>query len=319
MRASPHRFIVFIGASLLFACTGDPVGEAPTDSGSSADAIDSTAVDSTAEDSTAGDTTGRDGDGGAAETTLADTPDAASDGARGDATVIDSGACGVHPGPSMIQLSTGSVSFCIDTTEVTNAQYGEFLDDFTHPPTMPGYCAFDTDRGAKVTDGTLAKRPVTSMNFCDALAYCRWAGTRLCGKIGGGATPVGSFADGAVSEWSFACKNGSASTAYPYGAGFVDGTCATAGPEAASSLVDVGSKAGCHGATGAFTSIFDLSGNAGEFEDACSTYETSTAPGSRECHVRGGFVGGSAFDCASDHTAAMDASYDVTGFRCCAD
>ena len=318
MRAVRGFVVVVITAGALLACTGDPVGEAPSDTGV---AVDGTVTDGTdvGSDSPV-DSSVRDGDGGTStETATGDVADGAGEGGRGDATVIDSGACGVHPGPPMIQLSTGTVSFCIDTTEVTNAQYDEFLDDAAHPPVMPDYCGFDTDRGSKVTDGALAKRPVTSINFCDALAYCRWAGKRLCGKIGGGATPIASYASAAVSEWSFACENGAAATAYPYGASFVDGTCATAGPEAASSLVDVGSKSGCHGATGAFTSLFDLSGNAAELEDACSSYDVATPPGSRACQVRGGFVGGSTFDCAANHTADMDASYDVTGFRCCAD
>lgn len=242
---------------------------------------------------------------------------------------VDSGVCGVHEGPRMVQLPAAGGAFCIDTTEVTNAQYQRFIDDTrdtSHLPTIPPYCGwagtvFAPPSGS--ADLTHPTRPVVDIDFCDATVYCLWAGKHLCGKIGGGhVAPMSSFSDPNVSQWDFACRGGSPGTLYPYGASYVGSKCAVAGPEGIGSLQDVGSFGGCRGPSSPYDQIVDLSGNAGEWDDSCDTYDTTaTAPDKILCQVRGGYVGNSdgpfAFSCSADHPTWMTAHYEVTGFRCC--
>ena len=54
------------------------------------------------------------------------------------------------------------------------------------------------------------------IDWCDAAAYCQWAGKRLCGAIGGGETPEAKLDDPLADEWLYVCTNGG-KTKYPYG------------------------------------------------------------------------------------------------------
>ena len=58
--------------------------------------------------------------------------------------------------------------------------------------------------------------PMSCVDWCDAAAYCAWAGKRLCGAIGGGQTPEKSVGDPLADEWLYVCTNGG-KTKYPYG------------------------------------------------------------------------------------------------------
>jgi formylglycine-generating enzyme required for sulfatase activity len=179
------------------------------------------------------------------------------------------------------------------------------------------------------------QRPVVCIDQCDARAYCAWSKQRLCGRAGGGVLDVsqdesqdmlskaeGSHADPSQSQWYGACSTGEVST-YPYGDGYVAGRCVD--NSVASRVQDVGSRAEC---MGGYAGLFDMSGNAEEWEDACTQF--TTPPLLQNCLVRGGSVDhpGSGqlrpgelplLACAASRGLAQGFIYTTVGFRCCAD
>lgn len=155
--------------------------------------------------------------------------------------------------------------------------------------------------------------PRASVNFCDAVTYCAWAGKRLCGKIGGGGNLKGDYADRTKSQWYRACV-GETVRKYPYGDFYDSAKCAT---ESLPLLPAPKSFPNCHGVEKGYDLVFDLSGSVDEWEDSCAT----TAPGpTTSCRARGGSIGErtvASCDLARE-TAAKD-RYAGVGFRCCKD
>ena len=116
-------------------------------------------------------------------------------------------------------------TFCIDTTEVTRAEYRDFLLATAGDAAgQRATCAWNDSfapaaRGCPVSTfqpETQGDRPVVCIDWCDAVAYCAWAGKRLCGQIGGGSLPgfFGGAFDPARSQWHAACTRNGA-RAYP--------------------------------------------------------------------------------------------------------
>lgn len=213
------------------------------------------------------------------------------------------------PGPALVAVD----SYCVDATEVTNAQYQAFLD--TSPSPGVGQDPWCTgNRTYTPWDGPLKtwqeQYPVVDVNWCDAYAYCKWAGKRLCGKIGGGSNPYGDYANATTSQWFNACSAGG-TKAYPYGNTYVD---ACNGHGTGPSPVRLAS--GCEGG---YPGLFDLSGNVWEWEDSCNGNDGELDL----CRIRGG-----PFDFSPVATnLACDVGINARrgritsdiGFRCCRD
>jgi sulfatase modifying factor 1 len=222
-------------------------------------------------------------------------------------------------GPELVPAA----GFCIDATEVSNEQYAVFLGAHGAGTSgQPAACEWNRDFTPDSAGGSLwpapaarARRPVVNIDWCDAYAFCRWAGKRLCGRMGSGSLARWEDSQNpAVSQWSAACTAGGVNR-FPYGNSFKTEACNDGQlNESAAILVDVGSRAACRTASGAF----DLSGNVEEWVDACS------GEGGRfdQCAV----VGASAFTRIADDLSCQgspypdrrSSTYELRGFRCCA-
>jgi formylglycine-generating enzyme required for sulfatase activity len=165
----------------------------------------------------------------------------------------------------MVSVPTSSGSgFCIDRTEVTVAQYLAFIDADAASAATPG-CEANTTHVPDCQQ-TLAKdtnKPVVCIDWCDAFDYCKSVGKRLCGKIGGGTLTTEETTDASKDEWFAACSKGGSLT-YPYGSTYDPNAC-NGSEDPSPGLQDVGSFASCEGG---YPDLFDMSGNAIEWEDA---------------------------------------------------
>lgn len=224
-----------------------------------------------------------------------------------DASVVDSEAgpeCQGSKGPQPVRVG----DYCIDSTEVTNGDYAEFLAAKTGDTSgQPPECAWNTSFAPGFTAAKTV--PVRGPDWCDALAYCAWAGKRLCGRIGGGPLPSNLRENAAADEWFRVCtKDGT--RAYPYGSTFSVDACNCDKPGGA---VPVKSFATCEGG---YPGIFDMAGNLWEWENSCADGGATAA-----CAVRGGsYANNSMGDCKSTLTPTRDRATvtDVT-IRCCSD
>ena len=231
---------------------------------------------------------------------------------------VDAGPCPSGlPGPALVQAA----GFCIDATEVTVAQYKQFTSSSgakSQPPecswnnsyapyTSGNNCTADTSDATKHPNW-----PASCIDWCDARAYCAWAGKTMCGAVPSGETVPFAQATTPGAEWFLACAT-TALHPYPTGDSY-DGGCnvytADAGPR------DVAADPRC---VGGYPGIFDLAGNAEEWIAACDDAGAGD-PSQDHCHE-----GGDAWGYASNGVAHCDnADYDTrstyyfgVGFRCC--
>ena len=158
---------------------------------------------------------------------------------------------------------------------------------------------------------------VGCVDWCDAVAYCSWAGKRLCGKIGGGPAAPSKLSDPTESQWFAACSKVGARD-YPYEGGYQAARC----NDEAVYPGDVGSYEGCEGG---FEGIFDMSGNVAEWEDACAD-NPGTPSEDQSCTLRGGAFYNqgqpASLTCAvpdAPMQSMRKSAGHTVGFRCCSD
>lgn len=112
---------------------------------------------------------------------------------------VASGEIAIGGGDTKLPLERVIVKdFLISETEVTNAQYAEFLKETNHPA-PPGWKESEFPKGTE-------NFPVTNVSWADATAFCKW----LEKKIG---RPVRLPSE---AEWEFAAR-GPAANKYPWG------------------------------------------------------------------------------------------------------
>ncbi len=248
------------------------------------------------------------------------------------------------PGPKMVEVrSAGGPSYCIDSTEVTQGQYADFVKAKGGamdgaPADMsgqPAECAFNTRYTAGWPDDEPAScrwtyvafdpqgghpdYPVGCVDWCDAYMYCKWAGKRLCGEIGGGSVSTANDTNARYSQWYNACSEGGA-TAYSYGNAYDPSLCQAASvPDASGTFPNhpAAETPQCHGTTSPFDQIFDMSGNLGEWTDACETQSVGTAGW---CLAAGlTRADPPSWRCDAGDLMTRDDKNPQVGFRCCLD
>jgi len=257
----------------------------------------------------------------------ADAGDESAGGAAAEAGLPDGGLhCTGKPGPVMVPAD----GFCIDSTEVTAGQYRAFVSAAT-AQTISGQsaeCVWNrtvTPADEWPPPSNALDEPVRYVDWCDAQAYCKWAGKRLCGKIGGGAVPYDRYASSDASQWMHACTSGNPGNTFPYGSTYDPTACDGEDLHPYNEvLIDVGTMALCHGFD-AYQSVFDMSGNVLEWEDSCETNpapeDGGTGPGTDLCRIRGGSIlsGEAGLSCDADFNEPRNHAPPLVGFRCCVD
>jgi formylglycine-generating enzyme required for sulfatase activity len=254
-------------------------------------------------------------DGSSDTATGADTTGSADDASDGLAPILDADGgldaadCPGTAGPTPVRVG----SYCIDRTEVTNSEYAPFVAFAnTTPPKQLAECAWNTSFvpnygwPASVGEQDL---PVVGVDWCDAHAFCRWAGKRLCGAIDGGSVASADGNDAKRDQWYRVCSGGGV-RAYPYGNDYDASACNGTNNKRS----NVGAYPGCVPIE--HPGVFDLSGNVMEWEDLC----TSVGPFEADtCRVRGGSSNDSpvVLSCTSTFAPRRDYAIAFIGFRCC--
>jgi len=217
----------------------------------------------------------------------------------------------------MVRLPEG---YCIDSTEVTRAQYQAWLDTNPSTANQIADCAWNTSFTPDFPCGVYnyvcqtdcANHPRACVDWCDAYAYCQAVGKRLCGRIGGGSNAFDDYDRRDLSQWYSACSS-HGTFEYCYGNTADDQVCwGPNHPYTSLMTVPVGSMSGCQSPLPAYAGVFDLSGNVSEWEDSCN------GPGeSAKCRVRGGAGASGSLTCASDSAPPRSYIDYMIGFRCC--
>jgi formylglycine-generating enzyme len=267
---------------------------------------------------------GRRDDAGTETSSGADSsrPDGATseDDAATDSGATTSAPCGDGGrGPLMIDAG----SYCIDATEVTQAQYAAFLADKAgNTSGQPPECSWNTTYSVAAgcltgfDPSTRGNHPIAGVDWCDALAYCAWAGKRLCGALDGGGPggAGGSALPREQLEWFDACSNHSDGLhKYPYGGTYLPTACN--GPELdAGGTVAVGSLATCFGG---LPGLADMMGNTWEWANTCEPPDANAAD--QGCTMWGGSFSYALeqIPCGTGSFARSHNGCDI-GFRCCA-
>ncbi|MDB4937931.1 MAG: hypothetical protein JWP87_4903 [Labilithrix sp.] len=216
----------------------------------------------------------------------------------------------------MVAITTVDGNYLIDAKEVTTAEFALFLDAVKTGAFEPTDARCDWKAGTDYGGGA-PKCPTTPAaaygcaDWCDAIEYCTWAKKRLCGKIGGGPVDENDTRDLHRSQWTRACAGQTSAMSWPYGA-TAQSVCNTKERGVAAALAPA-SSAAC---VGSAAGLFDMSGNVGEWEDAC----TAIGP-TGNCSIRGGSfkqtIDGAR--CSGELLGLATGTFGDVGIRCCKD
>ena len=260
---------------------------------------------------------GPDPDGAASEpdgsTSDALVPTDSGTDADANVSSFDPDATCPSKGGAMVNVG----AFCIDSTEVTVVAYHD-LEQAANAgilPAQPAFCSWNTSYAQQLAPGSSDLSPAVYIDWCDAYAFCRFSGKRLCGAVAGGPTSTTQFASPSASQWDYACTSNGAN-AFVYGNTYQPKTCRGADfGDFFDYPAEVRNAPGCRAPNAPFTGVYDLNGNAEEWEDACN----ASVDDLDRCRVRGGDrqAPADAAACASDRTSERRETSIFRGFRCC--
>jgi formylglycine-generating enzyme required for sulfatase activity len=214
----------------------------------------------------------------------------------------------------MVRVGT----FCIDSTEVTVAQYQQYLTAAgNNPGAQPTTCAQwnTTNVPQNWPPFGPTSQALNGVNWCQAYLYCAWAGKRLCGSPDGGPADPTAPSSPSSSQWFQACsRNNDGQHRYPYGNTY-DPTACNGNEDAGAALPSFQT---CQGG---YTGIFDMSGNVFEWEDSCQPNTTDQSHQLDQCAVRGGafWSNPTELECALHNTTLRNdqGAMNDLGIRCC--
>jgi formylglycine-generating enzyme required for sulfatase activity len=224
----------------------------------------------------------------------------------------------------MVRVATGAgTDYCIDSTEVTRAEYAAFLPEASlsaqsvRPPTNCKNSNTSFIPTAHWPPGTTGDLPVDGVDWCDAESFCAWAGRRLCRGLGNADLwhQDGDFTDSTKSEWASACT-ALGTRSYPYGKEPHAGACA----DNSSGESDERSTVGPTACVGGVAGVRDMVGNVYEWLDACSF-----SWGVDHCALLGSAVkdphlsATAVAQCSDANTVPYYQNFAGVGIRCCAD
>jgi formylglycine-generating enzyme len=213
-----------------------------------------------------------------------------------------SGGANVLHGPKLINIGVYSV----DATEVTVAHYKEFLtakagDTSGQIPACSWNTSFYEEAAVPLENDTW---PIANVDWCDANAFCAWAGKRLCGAIGGGSIEFADFMEPTQSQWFRACGGPNGQT-HPN----TSPECNDQGGFA--NVAPVASFPGCEGFD---TGVFDMEGNVSEWVDSC---DGSTGKADHCLSAGGNELNNIAYCTQALEDVTRDFVSSYFGFRCC--
>ncbi len=226
---------------------------------------------------------------------------------------------------------SGTASPCgwIDRTEVTVERYRQWLqatDPKTWDPTSCGWKreASDPENNSALCQPALwpneqksfdPDKPIRCIDWCDAEAFCRFEGKRLCTDN----DSHGTFGvKDEVREWRVACTNGF-TTVFPWGNDPARGGCNIGqtldnctGTQIYCGPFPVDNNPGCVNQRG----VLDLIGNVAEWVEPC--YPGDAGSGPVPCLTLGGGYDGANLGCGNQVPFPNDSRQPNVGFRCCA-
>ncbi len=242
--------------------------------------------------------------------------DGAADGsvhgadANGEAAATEAGeagsACPSSHGPALV--SAGGV--CIDRTQVTVSDYGAFLTATRNAPPLASPCDWVTSLTPDdwAAQSKTPRHPVVTVTWCHASTYCKWAGKRLCGRVGGGPVLLADAGvDPATNQWYRACSRAGV-LAYPYGTTPLAGAC-----PAYPVVDDVGTHPSCEGG---YPGLFDMTANVAEWTDGCDN-QGGTNHSIDACTAMGSSSTSGGRACADATDLSRHWADPSIGFRCC--
>ena len=223
-----------------------------------------------------------------------DTPPG-TDAARSD--VVEAGRLATRI-DAMVEVATLGGSTLVDPTEVTQAQYEEFLSCVTGPCNAQHVpCVVGNYRPTETPDW-----PVLCPTGEGAAAYCTWVGKRMCELEE--LMPACDSTWERISNHNFAPQVADARSCIM--SAFVDGDWG-----APSEPAPVGSAPDCRGVETPYDRIFDVIGNAAEMLAGCDQDSCREIGGSHTFGPHGS---------SCDVRVITPPERPVyTGFRCCVD